>query len=241
MEEMNVIEVDPPQKGFVKHVFTLDRDAKTYLLNVIQYCLMAIIPIALLSRVNNTLFSFGDDSKGNVELLAEVSGEFVFTLLGIYFIHRLITYVPSYSGKDFGKMNLFNSIMVYLLIILNQESRLGGKVGVLTERIMELWNGKVSETDNSSHVNVIQPIVKPLPRARPGKQEELNFDAMYTGGAPGQEGMSCNSSGGAPPQMYMRQGNEPDDLLPTEGGQMPAFTEPSAANEALGGGFGTSF
>lgn len=246
MEEMDVIEVENPKKGFVEHVFTLDGDAKSYLLNVIQYCIMAILPIALLSRVNNSLFPINDDSKGNMELLAEVSGEFVFTLLGIYFIHRLITYVPSYSGQKFGKMNLFNSIMVYLLIVLNQESRLGSKVETLTSRLMELWNGTSStEKGDSSAVNVIQPIVKPLPRPKSGKQEDVNFDVMYSGGAPGQEGMCANSRGGAPAQMYMRQENSPSDLLPDQQQQQqqqfPAFTEPSAANEALGGGFGTSF
>ena len=40
-----------PNKSFFKHVFNFDDDSKSDILNVIQYALVAIIPIIILIKV----------------------------------------------------------------------------------------------------------------------------------------------------------------------------------------------
>ena len=96
--------------GFIKHVFNFDNDTKTEVLNIIQYVVLAIIPMALFNYAVDSVIPEDDDSKGNLEILAELVGQLVVVLLGVYLIHRIITFVPTYSGKAFGEMNLFSII-----------------------------------------------------------------------------------------------------------------------------------
>ena len=44
----------------------------------------------------------------HIELLAEVLGQTILLFLGIFFIHRLITFIPTYSGRSYGSLNIFN-------------------------------------------------------------------------------------------------------------------------------------
>ena len=48
--------------GFIKHVFNFDNDTKTEVLNIIQYVVLAIIPMALF----NYAVDSGDAGKSRV-------------------------------------------------------------------------------------------------------------------------------------------------------------------------------
>ena len=41
---------DDSNKSFLKHVFNFDDDSKSEILNILQYALLAIIPIVLLNK-----------------------------------------------------------------------------------------------------------------------------------------------------------------------------------------------
>lgn len=248
MEDINVVDQPPTiKKGFFSHVFSLDQNAKSNVMNVIQYCLIAIIPITILNKLVQRLFPEADDKKGTVELLAEAIGQIVGTLLGVYFIHRFITYIPTYSGVEMGNLNLFSCILVFLVISFNIQTKLGSKINILTNRVMELWDGKNSSDSEENikedeSVNIIQPIVKSIHNREPG----VNFDNMYTGGRPGEEGMTSGMPGALHAQNNLNEtANMAREMslhesLPQVESQM-GYNEPFAANEALGGSFGTSF
>ena len=85
--------------GFINHVFNFDTETKNDLLNIGQYLLLALVPMALYNHLVDSLIPEPDESKGNLEILAEVVGQFALVLSGIFLIHRLITYVPTYSGR----------------------------------------------------------------------------------------------------------------------------------------------
>ena len=97
------------KNNFINHVFNFDEDTKQELTNVVQYTALAIIPLTLYHHLVNSVIPKLDESKGNVELLIEVIGEFLFMLIGLFLIHRLVTYLTTYSGKSFGSFNIFKT------------------------------------------------------------------------------------------------------------------------------------
>lgn len=128
--------------GFLQHVFNFDSDTKKYLMNTSQYVLLSLGPVVLLNKLLEDVLSDFDDTKGNIELLAEVVAQLLGLTTGIFFIHRLITYIPTYSGVDYENINLFSIVISMGVIIYNSQSKLGLKMKLLGERLGELWNGK---------------------------------------------------------------------------------------------------
>jgi hypothetical protein len=55
-------------KSFFKHVFNFDDDSKSDILNIIQYALIAIIPIVLLNKSVGKYVPESDDKKGSLHL-----------------------------------------------------------------------------------------------------------------------------------------------------------------------------
>ena len=57
MDNLEEIEETSNKKGFFKNVFMIDKTEKGYLLNVLQYTILAIIPIIVLLKIYQNLFS----------------------------------------------------------------------------------------------------------------------------------------------------------------------------------------
>ena len=55
-------------KSFFKHVFNFDDDSKSDILNIIQYALLAIIPVVLLNKSMGKYVTESDDKKGSLEI-----------------------------------------------------------------------------------------------------------------------------------------------------------------------------
>ena len=64
-------------------------------------------------------------------------------LVGIFFIHRIVTYLPTYSGKDYGNLNMFSIILVFLVIVYDIQIN-WYENEFLLNRLSEAWNGKTS-------------------------------------------------------------------------------------------------
>ena len=143
MEE--VAEKTLQRGGFVQHVLNYDDSTKKYLMNITQYMLTALAPIVILNKVLEDLLSEFDDSKGNFELLAEVALHLVSLIVGVFLTHRIVTYLPTYSGVPYENINMFSIILTMILTLYNTQSKLGFKMKLLGERVGELWNGKEEE------------------------------------------------------------------------------------------------
>ena len=107
--------------SFVKHVFNFDNETKNDLMNIIQYIIIALIPCSLANHFVDSIIPEPDDSKGNLEISIEVAGHLILIFLFFLFIHRLITYVPTYSGTAYNEINLITLVMV--VISLGYESK----------------------------------------------------------------------------------------------------------------------
>ena len=222
-------------EGFIKTVFPFDDDQKGLLLNIIQYAVLAIIPIVVLLKLIKNYIPEVDDDKGSLVIVVEVIGQIATMFMALYFIHKIIAYIPTYSGKTYGDVNIINIIPAILLISITMQTKLGEKVQILIDRLTDLYEGQTAPKKNekSGQVRVTQPLsqqyasppqaIAPPPAQMTNMKSQSNehslsqapnFDNMYAG-----------------PETPLVNANVPG------GGMM----EPMAANDLLGGSFGSSF
>jgi hypothetical protein len=189
-------------KTFVSHVFNFDTDTKDTLLNVTQYTALGVIPVVLLNKAVQRLFPEPNEDKTNLEILAEVVGQVVFMLVAVFFVHRLITFVPTYSGAEYKEFNLFNVVLVFLVLMLSVQTRAGQKVNIIMDRLIDYYEGApATKKDAKAQEQPQQPILQqaqqflppmpiatnPMPTPPPSsmmpppaqQQQSMQFDNMY--------------------------------------------------------------
>lgn len=220
---------DTNKKTFFNQVFSNTEDGKAEILNVVQYALMGIIPVVVLNKLVQRFIPEADTEKSSLEILVEVFIQLIVMFCGIILIHRSIAYLPTYSGFKYETLNLTNIILAFLIITLSIQTKLGIKVNILYDRVLELWEGP-SE-------NVSKSVKKNLKYSKPVSQH-----------APSQADMLDNSMSGAFPPMPVAtmKPNSPQQGFDNYtggsgmgGGMMNSG--PMAANGLLGSSFGASF
>ena len=169
----------PAHNGFIKHVFNFDKETKGELLNIVQYSMIALVPIVLLTTGVDYFFPKTDKTKGNFELLFEALGQLCITFVLLVFLHRLLTYFSTWGGVEYSNLNFPTLIAIFLLLSLSwQQGKIGKKLNVITKRVMSLprdnfWDEdkKKKKSSSSSVVKVSQPLsIGRLPPAIPTQQ-----------------------------------------------------------------------
>jgi hypothetical protein len=228
-------------KSFLKHVFNFDDDSKYDILNIIQYALIALIPVIILNKSMSNYVPEADDKKSSVELSAEIIIQIIVMFIGLLIIHRVITFVPTYSGVKYPDFNIVFIILAVLMITLSLQTKLGEKVSILFDRLMDLWNGTDSskKKGKSGNVKVTQPIAGQqqmggsitgqvmMPQTQPTYTDGTSINSLPTSSSSTQQLPNYDN-------MYKEQ-NTPLVNAATPGG-MEGFQEPMAANAVLGGG-----
>ena len=167
--------------GFVGHVFNFDEETKNALMNIIQYSLLSIIPVVLLNKTVHRIIPEADETKSNIELLAEVVGQTVLLFVGMFFIHRLVTYVPTFSKVCYESINLVSIVLGFMVIVLSLQSKLGEKVNIIFDRITGSVDGAqevVQKSANGATVKVTQPISNNgagAPHHQPSQADQLGI------------------------------------------------------------------
>jgi len=231
--------------GFFKYVFNFDEDSKGDLLNIIQYALLAIIPIVAINKLMQNYVPEADDDKGNLELSMEIILQTIGMFIAIFFINRMITYIPTYSGTKYPDFSVIFIILAVLMITLSLQTKLGEKVSILSDRLVELWNGKseAKKGARKGNVRVSQPISQGS--GAPPQMQSQNQMAM-------NQSMSDSYSTSismlpSDPQIpdysnMTKQQNTPLVNAAVPGMGDPYANGPVAANEAFSGGmFGGAF
>ena len=183
-------------KSFVSHVFNFDTDTKDTLLNVTQYTALSVIPVVLLNKAVQRVFPEPDEDKTNLEILAEVLGQLVFMLVAVFFVHRLVTFVPTYSGAEYKELNLFTVVLVFLVLMLSVQTRAGQKVNILMDRLIDYYEGTpATKKDTQQQPQQQQPILQQAQQFLPPMPIATNPMAM----APSSQPMPPPSSMAPPP------------------------------------------
>ena len=146
--ETNVFEPVGSKKSFFNHVFSTTEDGKAEIMNVTQYSLLGVIPIVLLNKLIQRFIPEADADKSSIEILIEVLIQLIVMFVGVILIHRIITYIPTYSEFKYESLTLTNVILAFLILVLSIQTKIGIKVNIMVDRVMELWSGS-SSRDNT--------------------------------------------------------------------------------------------
>ena len=204
------------ETSFINHVFSNSDEEKAEMLNVVQYGLLAIIPVIVLNKLIHRFIPEADPDKSSLELLVEMSIQVVLIFVGLILIHRIITFFPTYSGFKYENLTLTNIILAFLVIVLSIQSKLGLKGNILFDRVMILWNGPTESTDDEP---------KKKSRHSPSRADDMDNSHIQHDifpPAPVATTKPTNDYGVPEPSMQYEMG-------------------PMAANSILGGAFGSSF
>jgi hypothetical protein len=230
MDSLEELTGSSSKKGFFKHVFSFEDDDKGEMMNIIQYALFAVIPVIILNKSMQKFVPEADDEKGSLEITAEVIFQIIFMFLSIYFINKMIIYFPTYGGVKYPDFSVTTIILAVLVIVLSLQTKLGEKISILVERLVDLWEGNSDDKKNKNKnnnkngtVKVSQPIsqniapqqmsmstpISQLPSySQQPQQQQPNYDNMYQ-----------------------------NDNTPLVGAASPGMNEIVAANEMVGGAF----
>lgn len=229
MYNMDILQDTPEshKESFLSHVFSSSEEGKAEILNVSQYSLMAIAPVVLLNKSIQRFIPEADTEKSSLELLVEVFIQIIVMFCGIIIIHRIITYFPTYSGYKYEHLTLTSAVLAFLVIVLSIQSKLGLKVNILVDRLMDLWEGtsgvksykEVSKKSTGRSVQITHT---------PSQADYLDDSTVQPGLFP----PAPTNTMSQPKQTYntMMRG-PPED----------SYGGPMAANSILGGAFGSSF
>ena len=238
---------DDSKKSFFKYVFKLDDEGKSEIMNLLQYSFIIIIPIILLSKILEKYSPPKDDTKGSLEISAEIIIQIIVLMIGLYFINRIATFFPTFSGENYPKMDLIISALSILIILPYNISE---KINILTERIHDLWEGKTDKNSKTKTVTVNGKQVTVKVNQPTSQQQQQQPSMSSTSQAVYNDGTAINQlptndmsrskqyslSSQALPNydaMY-RQDSTPLVGAATPGGTESFVQEPMAANDALG-------
>jgi len=207
---------DISKMSLLSHVFSSTEEDKAEILNVVQYALLGVVPVVVLNKLVQRFIPEADPDKSSIELLAEIVIQLIVIFCGLIFAHRLITYIPTYSGFKYENLTLTSVVLAFLVIVLSIQSKVGLKVNIIVDRLNELWNGEAKAPVKSEN------------RAR---SQHVPSQADYLDNSAVQHDMF-------PPAPVASSHPPPRNDQHKE----PMFSPgPMAANGVLGGAFGSAF
>lgn len=220
--------------SFFNHVFSTTEQSKAEFMNVLQYSFLSVIPVVLMNKSIQRFIPDADEDASTIELLAEIVIQIIIIIIGIVIIHRVITFVPTYSGYTYEPFILTNAILIFLVITLSIQTKLGLKTNILFNRLTDALFG--SNSGGSS---------APVKMTTTSMHQPSQADRMNE-----------NPAGMFPPPPVVTTNNAMSgnpavsNSFPTSeytagsgGGTAALYEGPVAANGALGGGsaFGSLF
>jgi len=222
------------KKSFFNHVFSTTEEGKAEILNVAQYSFMGIIPIVILNKLIQRFIPEADPEKSTLELLAEILIQIVVMFGGIILIHRMITFVPTYSEFKYESLTLTNIILAFLVLVLSIQTKLGLKVNILFDRVMDLWNGTDSSSEKSNKNN--KKNVRSVAASRHVPSQGDSLDSFQGDMFPPAPLATTPVRQQQPMMQTMGQ-----TQTPTASASLFDNFGPVAANAALGSAFGALF
>jgi hypothetical protein len=181
-------------------------------------------------------------------------------IIGIFFIDRIINYIPTYSGKYYETINLTTIVIIFVLFMLITETGFKKRTLVMLERfdkfffiddaLIRKFGGEVRPF-NFATDEIFRDKKQPN---KNGKNNGNNKGNAGAGSAQRTEGMTQQHSPPPPIPVAGPMVQQPFTPGPVSmgggggggGGNMesfvPEYVEPMAANAALsGGGWGSAW
>jgi hypothetical protein len=214
-----------------------------------QYIIIALIPVVLILKFVKEYIPEDDEKKDNLEILLEIILQLGVLFVAIYFIDKITRYFPTYSKVPYSKFNEVSFIIPTLLLMFTMQTKLGAKINIIYNRVLQLWggsksgftggnaNGTAVVNVNGQNIRIRQPIV-----ANNMHQMSRSDTLDNTLIAPPSNQMPNNNVSmiDSLPNMMNANGQPNYQSQAMQTAFMDTM-EPMAANGALGGIFGSSF
>ena len=239
METLSENNISNTKGGFLNFVFNFDDENKNMLINLFQFTFLAIpLTLVVLKSINHFTPPL-DDERGSLELSLEIILTLSALLLSIWFINKIVRYVPTYTEKEYSSLNESSFVVPFLIILFTIQTKFGDKINLLIERLIDIYDGKTTlrgeNKEKNSNVKTRQPIVQEAPPRHMPSQSDMI----------GQQNPNVHIAPQVQQNNQVVNGNENVNAQPrTDFNDMfagPDINVPMAANEVLGGGFGTVF
>ena len=236
-----VVESDTKKSTFLEHVFNFDDDSKSQFLNIMQYTVLAILPVILLNKTVSKLIPDVDEDKSTYLMIIELLGQGILIFFGMFMIHRFVTYFPTYSKMPYAPFHTTNMIILFLVIAASFQTRIGEKSNILIDRFFDLVEGRttLSGEEKKKHTEAPQqqqsgahsgahPGANPMPQHQPSRADMGHMGTTHI------SQLQANERGPDFNSMF----SGPNNPLPNAHTPSPhvqeGFSEPVAANE-MGG------
>jgi hypothetical protein len=239
MESLTENNISTTKPSFLNFVFNFDDENKNMLVNLFQFTFLAIPLTLLVLKLINHFTSPVDDERGSLELSLEITLTISALLLSIWFINKIVRYIPTFSGLEYSSLNESSFIVPFLIILFTMQTKFGDKINLLIERLIDLYDGKTTlrgeNNEKNNNIKTRQPIVQePPPRHMPSQSDMI-----------GQQNPNIQVTPQVQQSNQVVNNNQNVNAQPrTDFNDMfagPDINVPMAANEVLGGGFGTVF
>jgi len=208
--------------GFVEYITTISSNEKAQMLNLLQYGGLALVPLLILLNVMKMYVPEEDPEKGTTELAIEVVVQLSVVLLALFFIHKLILFVPTYSKVQYEGVNLLTIVLPLFFILLAIDTNVSHKLNTLFDRLLMLvglkkegYEGQPQQSGNNEQS-----------QGPPQLNQNTGINTQST------------SIIGENPTMMPPN---PLNTAPHQNMQMMEPFQPMAANDSMGGGFGSAF
>jgi hypothetical protein len=173
-----------------------------------------------------------DEAKGSLEIFIEIFISINVLLLTIWFVNKIIRYIPTRSKTSYHTFNETNFILPFLIILFTIDTKLGNKINILIDRMFDLYNGKTNLNNNNKNVKNQQDVktTQPISRGTRPPQQQQN-----TGQQPTTQfnNLALNN-----PQFNQQNNNSPETNFNNvfsgpNINNLIQIDEPMAANEVL--------
>jgi hypothetical protein len=177
------------KKGFFEYIFNFNRENMDNISNMWQYTFIAIPLILICLKLLNALSPAVDESKGSLEIFLEIFISINVLLLTIWFVNKIIRYIPTRSKTSYHTFNETNFILPFLIILFTIDTKLGNKINILIDRLFDLYSGKTNLNNNNNNKNgknqqdvkTTQPIsrgTRPPQQQNNGQQQPSQFNNL---------------------------------------------------------------
>ena len=244
-------------QGFFTYVFKLSKFKQEDLMNIVQYTLLSIVPVVLFIYFTKKYFPSLEENDSSLYIFTVTVIELIFMIVGIFFIDRIINYIPTYSGKYYETINLTTIVVIFVLFMLITETGFKKRTLVMLERfdkfffiddaLIRKFGGEVRPF-NFATDEIFRDKKQPNKNNKNNGNNKGNAGSGNAGSVQRIEGMTQSPppipvSGPTTQQSftpgpvsmnggggYNNGGNNMDGFVPEQ------YAEPVAANAALGGG-----
>ena len=130
MEEIKPI----TNQGFFSYVFMLSKFKQADLLNFVQYSAVSILPFILLYYYIKKYTPNTTYKNGTLYITLVTFFSIMAFIIGIFFIDRIVNFIPTLSGKYYDVINLTNISIVLIMVLLISPAGYAERINILLYR-----------------------------------------------------------------------------------------------------------